>query len=359
MHQRHLLLAVFLLALAAGISAAEVRNFAGTGQKGHAGDGGPALQAQVNNPFGVVRGPDGGIYFCEYDGHVVRRVSTDGLISTIAGNGTAGFAGDGGPAAKASLNKPHEIRFDRAGNLYIADMANHAIRKVDMASGIISTCAGTGKPGYGGDGGTATAASLRHPHSIQFAPSGDLFICDIGNHAVRRIDMKSGVISTFAGTGKPGPTPDGAPIEGTPLNGPRSLDFDAQGNLWLATREGNQVFRLDLVAGKIHHIAGTGKKGFTGHGGPAKEATLSGPKGICIMPGGDILLADTESHTIRKILAKSGLIEVFAGTGKAEPALDADPRKTGLARPHGIFADADGSVFIGDSENHRVLVIRN
>lgn len=345
------------LAYSASTFAAETRLFAGTGIKGFSGDGGPAIRAQVNNPFGVVRGPDGAMYFCEYDGHVVRRVAADGTITTIAGNGTAGYAGDGGLATRASLNRPHEIRFDSAGNLFIADMVNHAIRKIDMKSGIITTFTGTGKPGYSGDGGPAASAQLKQPHSIQFDAQGNLFICDIGNHAIRKVDANTGIISTFAGLGKPGPTPDGSPIAGTPLNGPRSLDFDAQGDLWVATREGNQVFRFDLAAGKIHHVAGTGKKGFTGNGGPAKEATLSGPKGLCFLPNGDVLLADTESHSIRRIDIKTGVVDVFAGTGQANPTLDSDPRKTGLARPHGVFADKDGTVFIGDSENHRILVI--
>lgn len=308
--------------------------FAGTGKAGFSGDGGPATAAQINNPFGVVRGPDGAIWFCEYDGQRIRRVGKDGVISTVAGSGETGLAN--GPALKASFNKPHEIRFDAKGDLYVADMANHAIRRIDLKSGTVSTFAGTGKAGYSGDGGPAAEAALKQPHSIQFGPDGDLYICDIGNHVIRRVD-KAGRISTYAGTGKAGPTPDGAPIQGTPLNGPRSLDFDRQGRLWLATREGNQVFRFE--GGKIHHVAGTGKKGFTGNGGPAREATLSGPKGIAVAPNGDVLLVDTESHSIRKIDAKTGRLELVLGS---------------LARPHGIWIDPDGTIFIGDSENHRI-----
>ena len=333
----------------------QVATFAGTGQAGRSGDGGPATAAQINNPFGVVRGPDGAIYFCEYDGQLVRRVAKDGTISTVAGSGAKGFAD--GPALQATFDKPHEIRFDARGDLYVADMMNHAIRKIDLKAGTVSTVAGTGKPGYGGDGGPAAAAQLKQPHSIQFGPGGDLFICDIGNHVLRRVD-KAGKISTFAGTGKAGPTPDGAPIQGTPLNGPRSLDFDAQGRLWLATREGNQVFRLDLKEGRIHHVAGTGKKGFTGNGGPAKEATLSGPKGIAVGPDGDVYLVDTESHSIRKIDAKTGRLELVIGTGEKGDGPDGPPAACRLARPHGIWIDPDGALFVGDSENHRVRRLR-
>ena len=312
----------------------------------------------LNNPFGVVRGPDGAIWFCEYGGQTVKRVGPDGKVAVVAGSGEKGYAGDGGPALKASFNLPHEIRFDAKGDLYVVDMTNHAVRKIDLKTGIITTFAGTGKAGYPGDGGPAAQAQFKQPHSIQFGPGGDLFICDIGNHAIRRVDAKTGIISTFAGTGKAGPTPDGAPIQGTSLNGPRSLDFDAKGDLWLATREGNQVFRFDLKAGKIHHVAGTGKKGFTGNGGPAREATLSGPKGIAVGPNGDVYLVDTESHSIRKIDAKTGKLELVIGTGEKGDGPDGPATSCRLARPHGIWVDVDGTLFIGDSENHRLRRLR-
>ncbi len=335
-----------------------IETFAGTGVQGHSGDGGPATAAQLDNPFGVVRGPDGAIWFTEYTGQVVRRVASDGTIETMAGTGEAGYSGDGGPATQATFNLPHEIRFDSEGNYYLTDMKNHAIRRVDGKTGVITTFAGTGKAGYSGDGGPASEALLRQPHSLQFGPDGNLYICDIGNHVIRKIDSKTGIISTFAGTGKAGPTPDGAPISGTPLKGPRSIDFDAKGDLWLCTREGNQVFRFDLKEGKIHHIAGTGQKGFDGHGGPAKAAKLSGPKGIAIDGGGNAWLADTESHSVRMVDAKTGKLELIAGTGEKGDGPDGDPLKCRLARLHGIFVDADGSIFIGDSEAHRVRVLR-
>lgn len=344
--------------VASTVHAASTATFAGTGQAGYSDDGGLATAAQVNNPFGVVRGPDGNIWFCEYTGQRVRKVTADGKIHTVAGNGQKGYTGDGGPALQATFNLPHEIRFDKAGNLYIVDMGNNAVRKVDLKSGVITTFAGTGKAGYTGDGGPAKDATFKQPHSIQFDPAGDLFICDIGNHVIRKVNMKTGVISTFAGTGKAGPTPDGSPIVGTPLNGPRSLDFDAAGNLWLATREGNQVFKFDLKAGKIQHIAGTGKKGFTGHGGPAKQATLSGPKGIAVAPNGNVYLADTESHSVRMVDVKRGTLELICGTGEKGDGPDGDPLKCQLARLHGLWVDKDGTIFIGDSEAHRVRVIK-
>lgn len=349
-----------LLSSASVVLAAEwtISTFAGTGQQGFSGDGGPATEAKIDNPFGLVRGPDGSLWFCEYTGQRIRKVTPDGKIQTVAGNGQKGYSGDGGSALQASFNLPHEIRFDKAGNYYIADMTNHAIRRVDAQTGIITTLAGTGKAGYSGDGGPANQAQLKQPHSIQFDPKGDLYICDIGNHVIRKVDMKTGTISTFAGTGKPGPTPDGAPITGTPLKGPRSMDFDAAGNLWLATREGNQVFKFDLAANKIHWVAGTGASGFTGNGGPAKLAALKGPKGIAIDQEGNVWLADTESHTVRVIDAKTGNLELVAGTGEKGDGPEGDPRQCKMARLHGIFVDTDGSIFIGDSETHRVRVLR-
>ncbi|MFM9030753.1 MAG: hypothetical protein ACKOTF_08745 [Opitutaceae bacterium] len=351
--------AAFLLTASRGVSAGWViESVAGTGEKGFSGDGGPARSAQLDNPFGVTRGPDGALWFCEYTGQRIRRIAPDGTISTIAGTGAKGFTGDGGPARLATFNLPHEIRFDAAGDLYVVDMANHAVRKIALKTGVITTIAGDGQPGYSGDGGPARAARLRQPHSIQFDRAGNLFVCDIGNHVVRRIDARTGVISTFAGTGRPGDTPDGAPIAGTPLRGPRSLDFDRDCNLWLATREGNQVFRLDLVRGTIHHVAGTGRKGFTGHGGPAREATLSGPKGIALDADGNVWLADTESHSLRLLDRRTGRLELIAGTGEKGDGPDGPALACRLARLHGIFVDTDGSVYVGDSETHRIRVIR-
>lgn len=333
--------------------------FAGTGMAGHTGDGGPATAAQLDNPFGITRGPDGALYVAEYTGQVIRKITPDGKIATVAGTGKKGYGGDGGPALSATFNLPHEIRFDKHGDLYIADMTNHAIRKIDMKTGVISTFAGTGQPGYSGDGGTANKAQLKQPHSIQFDPNGDLYICDIGNQVIRKVDMRTGGISTFAGTGKAGPTPDGAPIAGTPLSGPRSIDFDSQGHLWLVTREGNQVLEFDLKAGVIHHIAGVAKGGSpTPNATPAQKAKLSGPKGITIAPDGSVFLADTESHSIQMLDPKKGTIERICGTGMKGDGPDGPGTSCKMGRPHGVFVDADGALYVGDSEAHRVRVLR-
>ncbi|MEI6235266.1 MAG: hypothetical protein WCT04_19580 [Planctomycetota bacterium] len=354
------LLWVLAVVLGARVGAVEwvVSTVAGTGVQGFSGDGGPAVSATINNPFGLVRGPDGALWFCEYTGQHIRKINPDGTIQTMAGTGKSGFTGDGGLALQATFNLPHEIRFDKAGNYYIADMSNNAVRRVDGKTGIITTVAGGGAAGYSGDGGPANLAKLKQPHSIQFGPDGSLYICDIGNHAIRKIDMQTNIITTFCGTGKPGPTPDGTAIGKATLKGPRSLDFDSAGNMWLATREGNQVFKFDLKAGIIHHMAGTGTSGFTGNGGPAKKAALKGPKGIAIDAEGNAYLADTESHTIRMIDAKTGNLELIAGTGEKGDGPEGDPLKCKMARLHGIFLDADGALYIGDSEAHRVRMLK-
>ena len=301
--------------------------FAGTGQAGYNGDGGPAVNAQLNNPYGIARGPDGALYICDMGNHVIRTVTPNGMITTEAGTGKRGYSGDGGMATRAELNEPYEIRFDRQGNIYFVEMNNHIVRRVDFKTKIISTIAGTSQSGFSGDDGAATKATLNQPHSIQFDTRGDLFICDIGNHRIRKVNMKTGIISTFAGTGEHTATTDGARILGTALNGPRAIDFDKEGNLWLALREGNAVYKLDPKADNIRHIAGTGQKGFSASVGPATQATLSGPKGLSIAPNGNVYLADTESHSILRIDVKQKTIELIAGTGERGDGPDGDPLK--------------------------------
>ena len=317
------------------------------------------IASGLSNPYGLVIGPDGGLYFCDVDSHRVRRLDLKtSQVTTVAGTGEKGYSGDGGPATSAQLNQPYEIRFDKAGNFYFVEMQNHVVRRVDAHTKIITTVAGTGEPGFGGDGGPGTKAQLRQPHSIAIDPAGRLLICDIGNHRIRRLDPATGIIETWAGTGERKPTPDGSPLAGTPLNGPRAIDLDPQGNLYLVLREGNVVLRIDPKAGRIYHVAGTGEKGHTGDGGPAQVARLNGPKGISWAPGGKLYIADTESHTIRTIDLKSGVINTVVGTGERGDGPDGDPRQCRLSRPHGIFVARDGTAYIGDSESNRIRVLK-
>lgn len=353
--------ALLLIAASVSLTAASKKTvtLAGTGVSGFSGDGGAGVKGQLGNPYGLVTGPDGALYVCEVDTHRVRRLDLKThKLSTVAGSGKKGYAGDGGPALEASLNEPYEVRFDKEGNMFFVEMRNNVVRRVDAKTKIISTVAGTGSPGFSGDGGPGVKAQLNQPHSIAFDPEGRLLICDIANQRVRRLNLKTGILDTYAGTGEKKPTPDGVPLAGVPLNGPRAIDLDREGNLYLALREGNAIYRIDSKTGRIHHLAGTGEKGYTGDGGPAKAAKLSGPKGIAYAPDGSVYIADTESHTIRRIDLKTGIITTAAGTGARGDGPDGDPLACKLARPHGIFIDRKGVKYIGDSENHRIRLLK-
>lgn len=356
---KHGILALFLTTVFS--SAGDIRTLVGTGTKGYSAHGVLARGAQLDNPFGITRGPDGMLYFCEFGGNVIRRISPGGELEIVAGiPGQHGYDGDGRAARQATFFQPHEIRFDAQGDLYVSDMSNHVIRKVDMKTMTVSTFAGIGRDkGFAGDGGPATKAKFADPISLQFGPDGDLYICDIGNNRLRKVDMKTGVVTTVCGNGMKRVPADGDPFSpDTPLHGPRTIEFDSDGNGWLALREGNTLFKIDMKAKKLIHVAGRGKQGNTGNGGPAKQATLSGPKGLAISPGGKkVFIADTESHTIRWIDLNTGVINVLVGTGKRADGPDGPALECGLARPHGVFADKDGSLYIGDSENHRLRVI--
>ncbi|MAW64039.1 MAG: hypothetical protein CL473_08695 [Acidobacteria bacterium] len=341
-------IAVFLLGTPLG--AATVTTVIGTGEPG-------LSDTQVANPYGVIVGPDGALYFCDLDNQRIRRIDpSTGRTTTIAGNGSIGYSGDGGPATQAALNMPHEIQFDRNGHLYIVERDSHAVRRVDGNTGLISTVAGTGEAGFSGDGGPATDAQLRQPHSIAFDPQGRLLICDIGNHRIRRVDPATGVIDTWAGTGDREDTPDGAPLSGTPLNGPRAMALDPNGNLYLALREGNAIYRIDLNTETLHHVAGTGEPGHTGDGGPATRATLGGPKGLAYHDG-RLYVADTENHVIRMVDISSGLISTVLGDGERGDGPEDDPLRCRLARPHGVFANDAGGLYVGDSEAHRIRLL--
>jgi streptogramin lyase len=356
---------IFTMLLAVGLSSGMsaraglvVHNLAGTGSKGFSGDGGIAADAQLNFPTGITRGPDGNFYFCDTSNHRIRKITSDGKIATVAGTGEKGWGGDGGPALAAKLNEPYEVRFDATGNVFWVERLNHCVRRLDARTGVVTTVAGNGSAGFSGDGGAATNAQLNEPHSIGFDPAGDLYICDVKNHRIRRVDLKTGIISTFAGTGERKPAADGAPFATAPLSGPRALDFDKDGNLWVALREGNAILKLDVARRSVWRVAGTGAKGDTGDGGPAKEATLNGPKGLSVGPDGNVYLADTENHVIRMIDVKHDTIQLVAGTGTRGDGPEGDPLKCRFSRPHGIFVDTNGAIYVGDTEAQRIRVIR-
>ncbi|MEQ1855091.1 MAG: hypothetical protein ABL963_01410 [Longimicrobiales bacterium] len=343
--------------------AGRVRTVAGTGVAGYEPEGTaglPGTATPVNNPYGVVVGPDGGLWFCEVDTGRTRRLDlVSGRLTTRAGNGTKAYSGNGGPAPEASFSAPHEIRFDAGGNLYVVERDAHVVRRIDARTGLVTTVAGTGEAGFAGDGGPAVSAQLRQPHSIAFDAEGNLLICDIGNGRVRRVDARDGTISTLSGTGERVATPDEGPLVGAPLRGPRSIDTDPNGNAYLVLREGNAVFRLDLRAGRLARIAGTGETGYTGDGGPALAATFNGPKGIAYsISDHSLYIVDTENHVIRRLNLRSGIIDTVLGTGELGDGPDGDPLSCRTNRPHGVFVH-EGVIYVTDSESHRVRAVES
>ncbi|MEP6714641.1 MAG: hypothetical protein ABJC09_03650 [Terriglobia bacterium] len=325
---------------------------AGTGAAGSA-----ISSRQLDQPFGLAVGPDGGLYFCEVGNHRITRLDLKSRkLEVIAGTGQKGNSGDGGFATAATMDEPYELAFNRARDLYFCDRTNHVVRRIDHATHRISTVAGTGAEGFGGDGGPAVQAQLRQPHSIAFTPAGLLLICDILNFRIRSLDPATGVMATWAGTGKRGSVEDGAVAANSPLDGPRALAISAQGTYYLALREGNAIYRLDPKSGRMFRFAGSGEKGFSGDGGDARQARLNGPKGVAAAPDGSIYIADTENHVIRRV-DRNGVITTVAGTGERGDGEDGDPRKAALARPHGVFVDSKGVLYIADTENHRIRVL--
>jgi DNA-binding beta-propeller fold protein YncE len=342
-------------------SARTIDSVAGTGAAKNNGDMGLASKFNVGQPFGVEVGPDGALYITEVSNHRVLRLDLDSqIITTVAGCGRKGYAGDGGLAVDAELNEPYEVRFDKAGNMYFVEMKNHLIRRVDAQTKIISTVAGTGVAGFGGDDGPATKAQFKNPHSIALDQRGGIYVADIGNHRIRRIDLVSGIVETIAGDGQRRLPKEHVPARGNPVLGPRAL-FIHGTTLWVALREGHSVWKLDLTANRWKHVAGSGEKGFSGDQGSAKNATFNGPKGIAVGPLGNVFVVDTENHAIRKIDVKSGIITTVAGAGPDQrggrgdggPATEAQ-----LDRPHGIGLDERGTIYIGDTVNHRVRRVR-
>lgn len=340
-----------------------IASFAGTGEKGFAGDGGPAIKAKLDQPFDVVFDLDGNLYFSDTFNHRIRKVDAQtGVIATVAGNGNKGFGGDGGPATEAMLNEPYGLAVDSTHNLYFADRLNNCVRMVDAKSGSIQTVAGQGgKSGYGGDGGPAGAALLREPNGVALDGGTRLYIADVADQRVRVVDFVTGTINTFAGNGTKKSAGDGGPLKDATFAGPRAVAVGPDGRVYVVEREGNCVRVIVPVKQTIDRYAGTGKKGYTGDGGPAKDCTFDGPKEIDIDKDGNVYIVDTENEAIRRIDVKARTISTVAGKGRTKtPGLgDGGPAVAAtLGRPHGVAVGPDGAVYIADTNSHRIRRVK-
>jgi DNA-binding beta-propeller fold protein YncE len=329
----------------------------GTGERGFAGDGGPATAAQVNGPFDLAFDRAGNLYFADTFNHRIRRVdASSGVISTLAGNGSGGFVGDGGPATAASLNEPYGVVVDRAGNIYTADRLNRRVRRIDAATGIITTVAGTGEAAYSGDGGPAAHAALAEPNGLAFDPAERrLYIADVADHRVRVVDLATGIITIFAGTGAAEHGGDGGPAREAGIFGARAVKVAAaDGIVYILERQGSTLRAVDPATGIIATIAGTGGRGYSGDGGPAVAAVFDAPKEMALDRDGSIIIVDTENHAIRRIDRTTGIVTTIAG-GRKGPGGDGGPATlAGLDRPHGAVVGPDGAIYIGDTNNHRI-----
>ena len=328
----------------------------GTGDKGFAGDGGPAQAASLNGPFDVAFDSAGNLFFSDTFNHRIRRVDArTGTITTIAGNGEAGYAGDGGPAVQASLNEPYGIAIDRAGNIFVADRLNRRVRRIDAANGTITTLAGTGEPAYSGDGGPAARAGFAEPNGLALdAGERHLYIADVADHRVRSVDLSSGAIATFAGTGAPEHGGDDGPVAEARIFGARAVKLGPDGTIYILERQGSSLRAVDAATGIITTIAGTTGRGYSGDGGPALAAVFDAPKEMAIDPDGNLLIVDTENHAIRLIGRSTGVVTTIAGGRKGGRGDGGPATAAGLDRPHGAVVGPDGAIYIGDTNNHRI-----
>ena len=329
----------------------------GTGERGYSGDGEAAASALLSEPFMCAFDLAGNMYLAEAMNHCIRRVDREtGVIVTIAGTGAEGYSGDGGPATEATFKQPYSLQVDVNGDVYVVDRLNYVIRKIDAATGIITTIAGTGEQAYGGDGRPAVQAKFREPNDCFLDGRGGLLIADVQDQRIRRLDLETGIITTFAGNGAKERVGDGLPATQASILGARAVCMDRAGNTYIAEREGNGIRKVD-ASGVMSTLAGTGEFGYTGDGGPAIAATWGGPKAIRCDQGGNLLVVDTENHAIRLIDPATGIVTTIAGGrlgGEGDGGL-AD--EAAMNRPHGCEVDADGNVFIADSNNHRVRVV--
>lgn len=341
----------------AGIGKAVISTVAGNGSQDFKGDGGAATVASLSNPRAIAVDGEGNIYISDSSNNRVRKVNAaTGAITTVAGKGTRDFSGDGGPATKASLAFPMGLTLDREGNLFIADARNQRIRRVDAKTGIITTVAGQGIRGLGGDNGPALSALLAYPTSVAVDEAGNLYIADSENGGIRRVDRKTGIISSVVGEGTPGAKTDsgGTPTIRGLLVAPVGLTYDGKGSLYVADAFLNRVKKVEVATHKVTIVAGKGVNQYCGDNGPAKEACLNQPAGVALDAEGNVYIADAGNDRVRRVDAKSGVVTTVAGTGQRGFSGDNGPAtKANLAFPTGVTIDPKGRIVIVEPNNNR------
>ncbi len=356
---RTLLILSMVLACGAASAAEKVVLVAGGGD---GGDGTDVTKAKIVQPFAVDFDKAGNIYFVEMaGGERLRKIDPKGMLTTLAGTGTKGDAGDGGPGLKCEFNGMHNLMWIEAeGFIVLADSFNNRLRIYDPAKENVNSWAGTGKKGFAGDGGSASKAEFNQAICIAGSPDGNhLYIADIGNKRIRHIGVKTDITVTFAGTGKAGVPKDGEPAKDQPLVDPRAVAADKDSNVYILERSGHALRVVDKN-GNIRTVAGTGKAGSGGDGGPALKAAMNGPKFISIDPADQsVLIADTENHRILRYIPKTETMELVAGTGKKGSAgIGGEPKTLELSRPHGVCVHPKtGDIYIADSDNNRIVKI--
>jgi sugar lactone lactonase YvrE len=349
------------------ISIGTIATVAGTGKFGYSGDGGLATAAQLNQPTCAVSDSAGNLYIGDVATYTVRKVAAaTGIITPYAGNGKAAYSGDGGPATVASIYGPAACALDSAGNLYIADVGNNVVRKITASTGIITTVAGNGvgagtaTGGFSGDGGLATQAELEIPNGVAVDSVGNLFISDMGNQRVREVDAASGIITTIAGNGTYGYSGNGGAATSAMMGNPQQLALDGSGNLYIAEQGESVVVKVNLSSGIITTVAGDGTTGrdsgtanptIVGDGGIATKAKLAQPQGVALDADGNIFIADSNNGRVRKVTVSTGIITSVVGSKFGYSGDGGPSNRARLHNPEGLFFDAAGNLYIADSYN--------
>jgi sugar lactone lactonase YvrE len=339
--------------LAANTAQAQtITTFAGNGTGGYSMDNIAAVGSELNHPFGIAfSNSSGSLYITDRTNNRIRKVSSAGIISTVAGNGVSGFTGDGGPATAAEIADPVDVAVDGSGNIYIADKSNNRIRKVDVA-GNISTVAGIATSGFSGDNGPATNAQLATPRGVAADSHGNIYISDQGNNRIRKVD-NTGIITTIAGNAVTGYNGDGIAATDAQLKGPYGIAVDGTGNIYLCDVDNERIRKIDN-SGIITTVAGTGTGGYNGDGIAATAAQLSEPIGVAVDGSGNVFIADGWNARIRAV-GNTGLIYTIAGNGTAGFSGDGGAAVFAqLNDPYGVAVDGSGNVYIADYTNNRI-----